>query len=106
MCIGIPMQVIASREGLAICLRDGEPVRVRTSLIGDAQPGDWLLVFQSDAVERLDPVRAAEILSTLALVQDAGQGGLGDAEAAFALPSRYSQAEITHMSGANFSPSA
>lgn len=99
MCIGIPMQVDAIEPGFARCRGRGEARRVSTLLVGDCAPGDWLLVFLDDARERIDDVRAAEIDSTLDLLQYAlgGQsGGLGHPGfvlpssmdvAAFALPS-------------------
>ncbi len=92
MCIGWPMQVTAVRPGHARVRRGNEQREVRTALLGDVAPGDWLLVFLDDAREALSPERAAEIEATLALVQsalaDAPTGGLSTPpDAAFALPS-------------------
>lgn len=97
MCIGIPMQVETTEPGFAQCRGRGESRRVSTLLVGDCAPGDWLLVFLDDARERIDAQRAAEIDSTLDLLQQA-LGGLGaDGVADFALPSSMSAAELAAL---------
>lgn len=100
MCIGIPMQVLAASNGLARCADGAGGLRqVRTSLLGEVRPGDWVLVFQMDAVERIDAQRAQEVLATLALVQGAMSGAGADGAAAFELPSATPQAALTHLAG-------
>lgn len=90
MCIGLPMQVVTVADGLARCVgRNGEQT-VRTALVGEVLPGDWLLVFLDSAVERLDAARAAEVNATLDLVDMALAGGNAQAPAAFELPSAMS----------------
>jgi hydrogenase expression/formation protein HypC len=95
MCIGIPMRVTAVQPGHALCEGRGEQRRVNTALVGSVAPGDWLLVFLTDAREHIDVMRAAEIDATLDLVASAMQGldDLG-AAAAFALPSQMSAAQL------------
>jgi hydrogenase expression/formation protein HypC len=104
MCIGIPMQVIATEPGHALCAGRGETRRVRTALLGDVAPGEWLLVFIDSAQERLDAPRAAEIDATLDLLQAALAGDLPDPSdddpPAFDLPSRWSEAQLRALSGA------
>lgn len=97
MCIGWPMQVLATRAGFATVCRGSERQEVRTTLVEAVravQPGDWLLVFLGDAREHLSPERAAEITATLALVQAALDTGAGDAAAPFELPSAMSAEQL------------
>jgi hydrogenase expression/formation protein HypC len=79
--------------------RHGSEV-VDLRLVGEACAGDWLLVFQGAARERLDPVRAAEIESALDLLA-AGLAGRHDAAApadpGFALPSAMSAADLAAL---------
>ena len=101
MCIGIPMQVLAVEPGFATVQGRGETRRVRTALIGDCTVGDWLLTFLDDARERIDAARAAEVNATLDLLQ-AVMGGTdlhADAQAAFALPSSLSAADLQRLTG-------
>ena len=89
MCIGIPMQVQAVEPGFARVTGRGETRRVSTLLIGCCEPGQWLLVFLSDAREAISDARAAEVNSTLDLLQaviDTGTLPQGS-EPGFVLPS-------------------
>lgn len=111
MCIGIPMQVVQCAEGTAVC-RDGagELHSLRTSLLEEGLVvGDWVLTCLHDAVERLTPERAQEVLHTLALVRSAMQppAAVLDADvhparaaAGFDLPSRLSAKELAALTGA------
>lgn len=94
MCIGIPLQVLHVEPGHAVCTGRAGTRRVLTALVGDVQPGDWLLVFLDSAQERLTPERAAEIDATLAMVEAAAAGDAVTADAAFDLPSRWSADEL------------
>jgi hydrogenase expression/formation protein HypC len=96
MCIGIPMQVMAVEPGHAQCDGRGERRRVRTALVGEVLPGDWLLVFIDSAQERISAERALEVDATLDLL---GSVHAGDANAAFALPSRMNRDELLVLSG-------
>ncbi|WP_295381899.1 HypC/HybG/HupF family hydrogenase formation chaperone [uncultured Pseudacidovorax sp.] len=100
MCIGIPMQVLALEPGHALCEGRGERRRVRTALIGEPQIGDWLLVFLDSAQERISPERAAEVNATLDLLAAAQNGGSAGLDAAFALPSQLSAADLSALTGA------
>lgn len=109
MCIGIPLQVMTLEPGHALCDDHGSPRRVRTALLGDGlQPGDWLLVFIDNAVERLTPGRAAEIRHTLALLAGvlASDTGQPPADAGFDLPSRWTTAQLRALSGQALTPTA
>lgn len=90
MCIGIPMQVKAVEPGFALVGGRGETRRVKTSLMGHCEPGQWLLVFLDDARELISAERAAEVNATLDLLVSAlghrGSETLLD-EPSFSLPS-------------------
>lgn len=95
MCIGWPMQVLATRAGHATVARGTQQREVRTALVGTVQPGDWLLVFLDDARERLSPERAAEVSATLDLVQAALAAPTEAAAGApFELPSAMSAEQL------------
>jgi len=83
MCVGIPMQVVTIDGMYAWCEgRDGSK-RINTMLLGEVQPGDWLLTFLDSAREIIDAERAALInsaLDALALVAS----GQDDIDACFA----------------------
>ena len=101
MCIGIPMQVADLEPGYAVCIGRGERRRVRTALIGEAKPGDWLLVFLDSAQERISADRAAEVNATLDLLAAVQTGEGGDAAAGFALPSQLSAKDLLALTGTN-----
>lgn len=99
MCIGMPMQVRAIEPGHALCEGRGERRRVTTALVGDVAPGDWLLVFLSDARECIDAARASEVNATLDLVLGAMQGDVLSGDAGFELPSRMSAEQLRQLAG-------
>lgn len=101
MCIGIPMQVLATREGFAQVAGRGDRREVSTVLVGDVQPGDWLLIFLDGAREIIDAGRAAEVNATLDLVQAAMDGGQPDPlhDPGFALPSAMTAEQLAALSG-------
>lgn len=100
MCIGLPMQVTATRPGAALCLdRHARQRWIDTLLVGDCVPGDWLLVFIDAARERLDACRAAEIDATLTLLDAALLGAPADRDAAFSLPSAMSADDLARLLG-------
>ena len=80
MCIGIPMQVIESGFGYALCEGMGLQRQVDTLLVGEQPAGTWVLVFLNSAREVLneqdahkirDAVRAVDlIMSNSSLSQD------------------------------------
>jgi hydrogenase expression/formation protein HypC len=101
MCIGLPMQVLATRPGFATVHGRGDTREVSTALVGPVAAGDWLLVFLDGARERLDAARAAEVDATLDLVQAALDGTAPDpaADAGFALPSAMSAEQLAALAG-------
>lgn len=100
MCIGIPMQVVDVEPGFANCIGRGETRRVSTLLVGDCVAGEWLLVFLNDARERIDAARAAEVNATLDILQLVLDGGEGDGDPGFVLPSSAGVSTFAHLSGA------
>lgn len=103
MCLGMPMQVLHSRPGRASVRGRGETREVGTALVGDVQPGDWLLIFLDDARERLSAERAAEVDATLDLVLAAMRGAdgtPGSADPGFVLPSAMSAEQLAALAGA------
>jgi len=101
MCIGLPMRVLSCANGKAEVLREGEQRRVRTALVGDLQPGDWVLVHLDSAVEKLSAERAAEVDAALAMVSGvlAGQAPDLATPQPFSLPSAMSAADLARLTG-------
>lgn len=101
MCIGLPMRVLQASTDDALVEGRGRVERVDTRLVGTCAPDQWLLVFQGAARERLDPARAAEIESALALLEAglAGDAGAAAADPGFALPSAVGAAELAALTG-------
>ena len=75
MCIGIPMQVLQTAPGLALCEGMGQRREVNTWLIDPPEPGDWLLVFIDSAREKLEPQRARQIGDARFLRADPPESG-------------------------------
>lgn len=74
MCIGIPMQVLESQPGRALCRGMGKRREVDTLLVGDQPPGCWLLVFLDSAREVLSAEQALQITEALNALELAMQG--------------------------------
>ncbi|MES9992771.1 MAG: HypC/HybG/HupF family hydrogenase formation chaperone [Candidatus Thiodiazotropha sp.] len=74
MCIGVPMRVISSQPGYAVCEGMGETRRVDTLLVGEQRIGSWLLVFLDSAREVLSEESAGEITQALQALNLALQG--------------------------------
>jgi hydrogenase expression/formation protein HypC len=99
MCIGTPMRVVEAWTHQALVSGRGRSETIDTRLVGECLAGEWLLVFQGAARDRLDAQRAAEIDAALDLLQ-AGLDGDLDAAAAdpgFALPSAMSAAQLAAL---------
>ena len=99
MCIGLPMQVSATRPGHATVQGRGQRQEVDTALVGDVQPGDWLLVFLGAAREVLSAERAAEVNEMLDLLDAATRGQPHEADPGFALPSHMTLQQLAALSG-------
>lgn len=102
MCIGLPMQVVAVNPGSAVCRdRHGQKRLIDTALVDTCTVGDWLLIFLDAARERLDAQRAAEIDSTLAMLEAAlyGTPPAPDSVPGFSLPSAMSTEQLAALLG-------
>ena len=75
MCIGIPMQVVEAHASHSVCRNpDGLLIEIDTLLVGQQQPGNWLLTFLNAAREVLSPESAEQILNALSGLQSALAG--------------------------------
>lgn len=73
MCLGIPMQVLETREGFALCEGMGERRQISTLLVGDQPPGTWLLTFLDAAREVLtaeDAAKRTDALTAVSMVMN------------------------------------
>ncbi|WP_374589011.1 HypC/HybG/HupF family hydrogenase formation chaperone [Ideonella dechloratans] len=104
MCIGLPMQVLATRPGFATVTGRGDTREVNTALVGERSAGDWVLVFIDGAREVISAERAAEVDATLDLIAQAmGDAALLPATPAddpgFELPSAWSAEQLAALTG-------
>lgn len=53
MCVGIPMAVIACRDGVGECEGRGRREKINFMLLGDQPPGTWVLTFQGAALRTM-----------------------------------------------------
>lgn len=111
MCIGLPMRIVESRPGAAIALGRGRRHEIDCRLVehGGAalDPGQWVLVFNGAARERLDAARAAEIDAALDLLDAAlgGDAARANADPGFALPSALDASTLARLTGQRPRPS-
>jgi hydrogenase expression/formation protein HypC len=93
------MQVLQVRGERARVQGRGRVEDIDTRLVGGCAAGQWLLIFQGAARERLDPARAAEIDRALDLLEAglAGDATAAQADPGFTLPSAMSAAELAAL---------
>lgn len=65
MCMGLPMQILESGMGAAICDYNGQRRQIDTMLIGPQDVGTWVLVFIDAAREVIDAKTAGQIKDAL-----------------------------------------
>ena len=66
MCISWPMQLLTINEDkTAIADLDGVSRRISLRLLPDAQVDDYVLVHAGYAIEKVDPLKAAEQLKIM-----------------------------------------
>ena len=73
MCLGIPMQVLETGDGSALCEGMGERRQISTLLVGDQPPGTWLLTFLDAAREVLtaeDAAKRTDALTAVSMVMN------------------------------------
>jgi len=82
MCVGIPMRVLSSEDGMAECEGRGRRERVNAMLLADLAPGTWILAYQGSAVRTLSEDEARQTGQALDALDAAMNGG--DVEGFFA----------------------
>ena len=83
MCVGIPMRVIRTDDGMAECEGRGRRERLNVMLLGDVPPGAWVLAYHGWAVRELTEDEARQTDAALDAL-DAALAGDGDVDAFFA----------------------
>ena len=84
MCIGIPMQIIASDGLIAQCKSIDRYCVIDLSLVGEQPDGTWLLTFLDTAREVLTEAAALQIIDALQALSLAMNGQAADIDALFA----------------------
>ena len=74
MCVGIPMRVVETGNGSALCEGLGQRRQINTLLVGDQPVGTWLLTFLDTAREILTADDAAKIADAVRAVNLVMQG--------------------------------
>jgi hydrogenase expression/formation protein HypC len=75
MCVGIPMQVISSEDGMAECEGRGRRERLNAMLIGALEPGAWILAYNGSAVRAITADEARQTNHALDALEAAQHGG-------------------------------
>lgn len=83
MCIGVPMRVIRSGSGYAICEGGGERREIDMRLVGDQAEGTWVLVFLDAAREIVTAEQALLITNALDALRLALAGDTEDIDQLF-----------------------
>ena len=83
MCVGIPMTVLSSADGMAECEGRGRRERINAMLLGDLAPGDWVLAYQGSAVRTLSDDEVRHTNAALDAL-DAALHGTADVDSFFA----------------------
>ena len=79
MCIGIPMQVVASGPFEAICERHGQSHTLSMMLVGEQPVGTWVLTHLGSAIRVLNEAEARAIDDALTGLSEAVEGRNFDA---------------------------
>ena len=73
MCVGIPMRVLSSDDGMAECEGRGRRERINAMLLGDLPSGTWVLAYQGSAVRAMsedEALQTNQALDALAAAMD------------------------------------
>ncbi|WP_372885496.1 HypC/HybG/HupF family hydrogenase formation chaperone [Shimia sp.] len=84
MCLGLPMQVVESGAGFALCDYRGRSRRIDTMLVGDQPPGTWLMVFIDAAREVISAEDAAKTQDALQALEEVMAGNPASIDHLFA----------------------
>ncbi len=71
MCLGVPMQVKAISDDLAVCEIDGVQREASLMMLDNVQVGDYVLIHAGFAIEKIDEVEAQLTLEVLRAALDA-----------------------------------
>lgn len=74
MCLGIPMKIIEIKGESAVAEAGSVRKQIRIDLIGDVNPGDYVLIHTGYAIEKIDREEALETIDLLRQVYRAGRG--------------------------------
>ena len=88
MCMAIPFKVVSVEGFEALCERGGVTRRIDASLVGGLTPGETVLVFNNQAVRRVDEDEAALIDSALGALSAVLEGRATEEDIASALPDK------------------
>lgn len=83
MCVGIPMRVLATGDGMAECEGRGRRERINAMLLGALAPGSWVLAYNGSAVRAMSEDEADETNRALDAL-DAALNGSGNVDEFFA----------------------
>lgn len=83
MCIGVPMKVITPGPGQTLCESKGAQRLIDTMLVGELEPGTWVMVFIDAAREVLTEEEALKIIDALQALEDV-MGGSSNVDHLFA----------------------
>ena len=82
MCIGTPMKVVSSGNGVAVAAGRGQTERLNTLMVGELPPGTWVLAFQGSALRVISAEEAAQTDAALDALAAVLAGG-SDTDAHF-----------------------
>lgn len=74
MCVGVPMQVIETGPGWALCRASDGEHRIDTGLVGEPRPGAWLMTFLGAAREEISEETARQTADALEALRRAMRG--------------------------------
>ncbi|MFC4348590.1 HypC/HybG/HupF family hydrogenase formation chaperone [Kordiimonas lipolytica] len=74
MCVGLPMKVLEAGFGQALCDYRGEQRTIDTILVGNVEPGQWVMVFINAAREIISEDDALKSLNALIALEKVMQG--------------------------------
>jgi hydrogenase expression/formation protein HypC len=75
MCVGIPMRVTSSADGMAECEGRGRHERVNVMLLGALPPGTWILAYNGSGVRTMTADEAQQTNHALDALDAALHGG-------------------------------
>jgi len=80
MCIGLPMRVVECLPGRAVCEGMGETRTIDMKLVGEQEPGTWVLVFLDAAREIVSAEQATLVGQALEALDLASSGAATTAD--------------------------